>query len=194
MGFSNCTLVLVYSAVSSSAVAHAPASCTHNAVVACSLIDAMTAAPSVAPSPRSRSVSTRTSESSTIASGRPVVVVCFVIERPSAFASTMNTPTPVVVPSAAVQVAGTRRASATRAAGTQALVPFSTQPPSGRAVAVVAGSRPPGRMTSPTSSARAAVRMVSPPATPESQLLRWASVPNCAIGRAPYTMVSTTGT
>ena len=129
-----------------------------------------------------------------MASGRPVVVVCFVMARPSAAASTTNTPTPVVVPSAAVRVAGTRMASATRAAGTQALVPFSSQPPSGCSVAVVAGSAPPGRMTSPTSSARAAVRMVSPLATPDSQLLRWASVPNCAIGRAPYTMVSTTGT
>ena len=49
-------------------------------------------------------------------------------------------------------------------------------------MAVVAGSVPPGRMTSPTSSAMAAVRMVSPLATPLSQVLRWASVPNWAIG------------
>ena len=62
-------------------------------------------------------------------------------------------------------------ASATRAAGTQALVPASTHEPSAWAVAVVAGSAPPGRITSPTSSAMAAVRIVSPLATPVSQRL-----------------------
>ena len=61
-------------------------------------------------------------------------------------------------------------------------MPESTHDPSACSVAVVAGAVPPGRMTSPASSAMAAVRMVSPLATPLSQVLRWASVPNRAIG------------
>ncbi len=97
----------------------------------------------------------------------------------------MKTPTPALDPFAAVHVAGTRMASATSAAGTHALVPESTHDPSACSVAVVAGAVPPGTMTSPTSSAMAAVRIVSPLATPLSQLLRWASVPNRSIGRAP---------
>ena len=84
-----------------------------------------------------------------------------------------------------LHVAGTTMASATRAAGTQALVPDSSQVPSGCAVAVVAGSVPPGRMTSPTSSAIAAVRIVSPLVTPGSHALRCASVPKRAMGSAP---------
>ena len=76
-------------------------------------------------------------------------------------------------------------ASATKAAGTHAFVPVSSQEPSGCAVAVVVGSVPPGRMTSPTSSAMAAVRMVSPAATPGSQAVRCASVPKRAMGTAP---------
>ena len=76
-------------------------------------------------------------------------------------------------------------ASATRPAGTHALVPDSTHDPSACAVAVVAGSIPPVTMTSPTSSAIAAVRTVSPPATPVSQVLRWASVPKRSMGSAP---------
>ena len=109
-----------------------------------------------------------------MASGRPVVVVCRVSVTPAAFGSTMKTPTPVLDPLAAVTVAGTRMASATSAAGTQALVPESRQDPSACSVAVVAGSVPPGRITSPTSSAMAAVRIVSPLATPVSQV--------CALG------------
>ena len=97
----------------------------------------------------------------------------------------MKTPGPVVAPSAVRQVAGTRMASATKAAGTQALVPESTHAPSASAVAVVAGSAPPGRITSPTSSAMAAVRIVSPPATPVSHVLRCSSVPKRSMGRAP---------
>ena len=83
MGFSNCTRVLVYSAVSSRAVAQTPASTMHSAVVAYSVMQSMMAAPS-APSPTSRSAPTRTPSSSTIASGRPVVVVCRVSVTPSA--------------------------------------------------------------------------------------------------------------
>ena len=91
-------------------------------------------------------------------------------------------------------MAGTSTASATKAAGTQAFVPWSNHDPSGCATAVVAGAVPPGRMTSPANSASAAVRMVSPPHTPGSQDCCWAAVPNCAIGIAPYTIASTTGT
>ena len=120
-----------------------------------------------------------------MASGRPVVVFCRVRVTPAAFGSTMKTPTPALDPLPAVNVAGTRMASATSAAGTQALVPESSHDPSACSVAVVAGSVPPGTMTSPTNSAIAAVRMVSPLATPVSHVLRWASVPNWAIGSAP---------
>ena len=97
----------------------------------------------------------------------------------------MKTPGPVSEPSAVRHVAGTRIASATKAAGTQALVPASTQEPSPWAVAVVAGSTPPGRIISPTSSAMAAVRIVSPAATPVSHVLRCASVPKRSSGSAP---------
>ena len=55
----------------------------HSAVVANSVMQSITAAPS-APSPTSRSAPTRTPFSSTIASGRPVVVVCRVRTTPSA--------------------------------------------------------------------------------------------------------------
>ena len=137
------------------------------------------------PRPTSRSAPTRTPSSSTIASGRPVVVVCRVKVTPSAPGSTMKTPAPVAEPSAVRHVAGTSMASATKAAGTQALVPASTHEPSVCAVAVVAGSVPPGRITSPASSAMAAVRIVSPLATPVSQALRCASVPKRSMGTAP---------
>src|SRR5580692_1548366 len=143
MGFSNCTRVLVYSAVSSRAVAQTPASWMQSAVVANSVMQSITAAPS-APSPTSRSAPTRTPSSSTIASGRPVVVVWRVSATPSAPRSTTNTPSPAGTPSAVWQLAGTRMASATKAAGTQALVPDNTHEPSASAVAVVAGSSPPG--------------------------------------------------
>ena len=77
-------------------------------------------------------------------------------------------------------------AFATNAAGTQALVPSSTQEPSGWGCsAFVAGLVPPGRMTSPTSSAMAAVRMVSPLLTPGNHAWRCAGVPNWAMGAAP---------
>ncbi len=85
-------------------------------------------------------------------------------------------------------------ASATNAAGTQALVPSSTHVPSACACAVVVGLVPPGRMTSPTNSAIAAVRMVSPLLTPGNQACRCSAVPNWAMGAAPYTVVSISGT
>ena len=120
-----------------------------------------------------------------MASGRPVVVLWRVRVTPAAVGSTMNTPTPALDPFAATHVAGARIASATSAAGTHALVPVTLHDPSACSVAVVAGAVPPGRMTSPASSAMAAVRMISPLVTPLSQVLRWALVPNRAIGRAP---------
>src|SRR5450755_4161617 len=117
MGFSNCTRVLVYSAVSSNAAAQAPASNTQSAVMPSSVMKVTMASPSAPGPPIWRSVARVTADNSTMASGRPVVVVCRVRVTPSASASTMKTPTPPRAPSAPTRVAGTRVACATSAAG-----------------------------------------------------------------------------
>ena len=150
MGLSNCTRVLVYSAVSSRAAAQTPASSMHSAVVAYSVMQSIDGGAVGASRRASRSAPTRTPSSSTIASGARSSSSAASASTPvGAAASTMKTPRPLAAPSAVWQVAGTRMASATKAAGTQALVPSSTHEPSAWAVAVVAGSVPPGRITSP---------------------------------------------
>ena len=93
----------------------------HSAVVANSVMQSTTAAPS-APSPSRRSAPTAHAASSTMASGRPVVVVCRVRVTPSAPGSTMKTPhRGRPVRRRQWRAPGWRRRRAP--AGTQALVP-----------------------------------------------------------------------
>ena len=73
MGRSNCSRVLVYSAVIFSASSQTPMAIAHNAAVARSTVHARIAAP-CCDEPMTSAPSTRTPESVSFASGWPLVV------------------------------------------------------------------------------------------------------------------------
>src|SRR5215207_10724211 len=183
MGRSNCSRVLVYSAVIFSACSHTPVAIEHVAAVARSTIHSTIAAP-VSRSSSTSLPATRTPSSSSRASGIPDVVSWRSRVTPLELGSTIST---TMAPSSPAD-AGTSTRSATSPAGTHVLTPSTRQPsPSARAVVV-------GWSASLPVSTSAAVSTVSPSTTPGRYCCFCASVPNCASGSAPSTTVGSTGT
>ncbi len=167
MGRSNCSRVLVYSAVRRSACSHTPVAIEHRAAVARSTIQSTMAAPDSGPPSTSLAGNVHAVELEAGCGDAGCRVLALAGDA-VALGSTSSTTSAVVAGRA-----GTRTRSATSPAGTHVLTPSTRQPsPSARAVVGRVGA------ASVPVSASAAVSTVSPATTPGRYCCFWASEPN----------------